>query len=210
MARAFKRQNAPWVDLVFEQRPQEIPVPFTPGSHQHPRDRTLFLVCRLLCQRFFFSGKAVEHEVVRYIGHLGVALFLGYEAEVKEGVKVDTSPQPPRDILDFVPDRRTPGCAFVRRLPWRGILVRRRCLDALPGLATSKVVLLKSSGARAQTSGEEYTTTLCDASLKPLDRREASSWSPVHGWAYDCECFGLHATSTISGLIVQFYKMPRT
>ena len=30
-----------------------------------------------LCQRFFFSGKAVEHEVVRYVGDFGVAVFLG-------------------------------------------------------------------------------------------------------------------------------------
>jgi hypothetical protein len=37
-------------------------------------------------------------------------------------------------------------------------------------------VSLKSSEARAHTSGEEYTATLCDASLKPLDRREAKSW----------------------------------
>jgi hypothetical protein len=43
------------------------------------------------------------------------------------------------------------------------------------GLATTNVVLRKSSGAREQTSGEEYTSTLCDASLKPLDRREANS-----------------------------------
>src|SRR5215208_4947688 len=49
------------------------------------------------------------------------------------------------------------------------------------GLATTKVVLLKSSGARARTSGEEYTATLCDASLKPLDRREVKSRSPVMG-----------------------------
>jgi hypothetical protein len=49
------------------------------------------------------------------------------------------------------------------------------------GLATSKVVLLKFSGDRVHTSGEEYTVTLCDASLKPLNRREASCWSPVVG-----------------------------
>jgi hypothetical protein len=49
------------------------------------------------------------------------------------------------------------------------------------GLTTSNVVLLKSSGAREHTSGEEYTSTLCDASLKPLDRREAKAWSPVVG-----------------------------
>src|ERR671912_2366787 len=50
-----------------------------------------------------------------------------------------------------------------------------------PGLANTRVVLLKSSGARAHISGEEYTSTLCDASLKPLDRREAKVWSPVVG-----------------------------
>ena len=49
------------------------------------------------------------------------------------------------------------------------------------GLATSKVVLLKSSGAEAHTSGEKYTATLCDESLKPLDRREAKFWSPDVG-----------------------------
>ena len=51
------------------------------------------MVYRLLfCQGFFFSGKAVEDEVVRYIGEVGVALSLGYKAEVKEGVKVDAFP----------------------------------------------------------------------------------------------------------------------
>ena len=50
-----------------------------------------------------------------------------------------------------------------------------------PGLTTSKVVLLRSCGARAQTSGEGYTATLYDASLEPLDRREASCWSPAQG-----------------------------
>src|SRR5918999_434929 len=50
-----------------------------------------------------------------------------------------------------------------------------------PGLTTSKVVLLKSSEAKAHTSGDEYTATLCDASLKPFDRREAKSWLPVAG-----------------------------
>ena len=50
-----------------------------------------------------------------------------------------------------------------------------------PGLTTSKVVLLKSSEAKAHTSGDEYTATVCDASLKPFDRREAKSWLPVAG-----------------------------
>ena len=55
-------------------------------------------------------------------------------------------------------------------------------LDAhCPGLTTTRVVLLKSSGARALISGEEYTATRREASLKPLDRREAKSWSPVVG-----------------------------
>src|SRR5215203_2248338 len=40
----LQEAEAPWVDLMFEQRPQEIPVPITPGSHQDPRDRTLCLV----------------------------------------------------------------------------------------------------------------------------------------------------------------------
>src|SRR3712207_9582182 len=49
------------------------------------------------------------------------------------------------------------------------------------GLTTNKAVLVKSSGARAHTSGEEYTATLCDASLRPLDRRDAKFWSPFVG-----------------------------
>src|SRR5215213_4500966 len=69
----LQEAEAPWVDLMFEQRPQEIPVPITSGSHQDPRDRTLCLVRWFLYQRFFFSGKAVKHEVVRQVGHFGVA-----------------------------------------------------------------------------------------------------------------------------------------
>src|SRR5688572_24549583 len=62
---AMEEAETPWVDLIFEECLQEIPVPIISRSHHDPRDRTLCLVCRLLCQRFFFSGRAVEHEVVR-------------------------------------------------------------------------------------------------------------------------------------------------
>src|SRR5918993_5165293 len=58
----LQEAEAPRVDAMFEDCPQEIPVALAPGSHQDPRDRTLWLVCRLLNQRFFFSGRAVEHE----------------------------------------------------------------------------------------------------------------------------------------------------
>src|SRR5688572_25781894 len=50
-----------------------------------------------------------------------------------------------------------------------------------PGLTTTRMMLLKSSGSRALTSGDEYTAARCDASLKPLDRRQAKSWLPVVG-----------------------------
>src|SRR5215217_6890103 len=93
---SLQEAEATRVDLMFEQRPQEIPVPITPGSHQDPRDRTLCLVCRLLCQRFFFSDRAVEREVVRYVGHLGVSVFLRRKTEVEKGVEVDPSSQAPQ------------------------------------------------------------------------------------------------------------------
>src|SRR5215210_3999520 len=59
-----------------------------------PGDRALFRVGRLLCQRFFFSGRAVEREVVWNVGYLGVPVALGRKTKVEHGVEGYTLPQP--------------------------------------------------------------------------------------------------------------------
>src|SRR5215211_2271684 len=86
----MQEAEAPRVDFVFEQLGKQIPVPIAFWSNQHPWDRALRRMSRLLSQRSFLPDRAVQYEVVRCIGHLSVSFSLGGEAKVEYGVKDDT------------------------------------------------------------------------------------------------------------------------